>query len=109
MENSYNYTRVISFTSNFLIYFVPDSPRFLVSKGKIEEARRILLKYHANGDEIIGGPLVDFEMSEIQSAIEQEVIADKSSYKDFFRTPGNRKRLFWHASLALLCNYQVMG
>nr|QFR37080.1 MFS transporter [Cyberlindnera americana] len=77
-----------------LIYFVPESPRYLVSKGKNEEARTILLKFHGGNDEAVGGALVDFEMSEIELAIEQEKLADKFSYKSFFQTPGNRKRLF---------------
>ncbi|ODQ57170.1 hypothetical protein WICANDRAFT_86079 [Wickerhamomyces anomalus NRRL Y-366-8] len=93
----------------FLIYFVPDSPRFLVNKGKIEEARRILLKYHANNDEKIGGPLVDFEMSEIQSAIEQEKIANKTSYLDFLRTPGNRKRLFLSCYIGIIAQLSGNG
>lgn len=32
------------------IWFVPESPRFLMKKGKDEQAIRLLAKYHANGN-----------------------------------------------------------
>lgn len=78
-----------------LLYYIPESPRFLVSKGKIAKAREILMKYHAGDDEIRGGPLVDYEVSEITMAIQQErVFSETTSYKDSIRTAANRKRLW---------------
>jgi hypothetical protein len=34
-----------------LVLFAPESPRFLVSKGKEAEALRTLAYYHADGNE----------------------------------------------------------
>ena len=56
----------------------PESPRFLYKRGKEDEARTVLAKYHANGDE--NDALVAWEMSEIKYALEQEEIANKTSY-----------------------------
>jgi hypothetical protein len=33
-----------------LLVFAKESPRFLISKGREEEALRVLADYHANGD-----------------------------------------------------------
>lgn len=78
-----------------LLFAVPESPRFLVSKGRDTEAREILMKFHAGNDEIRGGALVDYELTEIKLAIQQErMFSEVTSYSDFFRTSANRKRLW---------------
>jgi len=74
--------------------FVPESPRWLIANGKVDEARRVLARNHANGDE--DDPLVMFEMDEIQQAIEDEKTVNRNagSWFSLFSTPGNRKRMF---------------
>ncbi|KXH64077.1 sugar transporter [Colletotrichum salicis] len=80
---------------------VPESPRFLVSKGQAEKARSILTKFHGGGDQ--NSILVDFEMTEIERAIEDDEMAAKSSsWLEMFNTPGNRHRAFISMSLGLL-------
>jgi hypothetical protein len=58
--------------------------------GKQEKALSVLSKYHANGE--TDDPLVQLPLHEIESALLQEASA-RSSYLDFFRTPGNLRRL----------------
>jgi hypothetical protein len=36
-----------------MVLFVPESPRFLVNKGKEAQALKILAYYHADGDEYV--------------------------------------------------------
>lgn len=76
-----------------LCFLVEESPRWLISKERDEEAERMIVKYHANDD--ASDPVVVLEMAEIRTALRLEMEAVRSaSYLAFFKTPGNRKR-FW--------------
>lgn len=76
-----------------LCFFIEESPRWLLAKEKDDEAKRLIVKYHANGDEF--DPIVPLELEEIRTALrlEREAVSS-ASYLSFFKTPGNRKR-FW--------------
>jgi len=74
------------------VFLLPESPRWLIFKGRHEAARRVLVKYHAGGDET--SALVDFEMREITEQIELDKANAGTSYLEFLKTPGNRHRLF---------------
>ncbi|KAK3325049.1 general substrate transporter [Apodospora peruviana] len=73
------------------VFLLPESPRYLVSKDRDEEARRILVKYHAEGDE--NSLLVQAEIIQIRETIHTEMEVSKQSWMELFRTAGMRRRV----------------
>lgn len=64
----------------------------------------MLAKYHADGN--ANDEIVQFEYSEIKETIRLEFLAKKSSsYLDFFRSKGNRYRLFLITSAGLFSQW----
>ncbi|EMC96871.1 hypothetical protein BAUCODRAFT_34267 [Baudoinia panamericana UAMH 10762] len=73
-----------------LIWFCPESPRWLVAHGHEERAKAILIKYHGNGDP--ASPLVDIEFAEIKEAIARDAEAN-TTWREVFRSRTNWKRI----------------
>jgi MFS family permease len=90
-------------------YFqAPESPRWLASKGRIEEVRAFLVKYHADGDE--NSPLVTFELEEITATLALETrVKQTTSYADMLRTKGNRHRLLISLTLGIFSQWNGVG
>ncbi|KAF3922647.1 hypothetical protein ABW21_db0201703 [Orbilia brochopaga] len=78
------------------IMFVPESPRWLIANNRVEEARQIIIRYHANGN--AAHPIVNLEMSEMVEDLKSSGgLMTAASYFDIstlFRTKGRRYRIF---------------
>ncbi|KAJ7238297.1 hypothetical protein B0H12DRAFT_1237971 [Mycena haematopus] len=92
----------------FLVWFVPESPRFLVNKGKEREALRILAYYHADGNE--NDPLVQYEFEEIKAAMEfDRTVAANIGWRSFLASTGNLKRVRIIIAIAFFSQWSGNG
>lgn len=82
---------VPSFFQLAFMYWCPESPRWLVSKDRGDEAFAILQKYHSEGQD--GDEYVRLEFAQIQSTLAQEKeLAKRFIWADVFRDAPMRRR-----------------
>lgn len=86
-----------------LIFLVPESPRWLISKDRHEEAHAILTKYHAEGDP--DSEFVKAELAQIRSTIAIELEASKQSWWDLITSAGMRRRVLISTALGLFTQW----
>ncbi|KAK0385389.1 hypothetical protein NLU13_7865 [Sarocladium strictum] len=83
---------VFSILQLVLSFWAPESPRWLIYKGRYSEARAILVKWHGHGDPT--SRLARFEMAEITSTLEMEKMQNRSRWAEWISTKGNKHRFF---------------
>ncbi|EGV61632.1 hypothetical protein PSN45_000312 [Yamadazyma tenuis] len=91
-----------------LLAFIPETPRFLVYTDRPDEALKVLIRYHGNGERT---PLVEAEFEEIRQTLQYEKESN-IGWLDMLRTPGNRKRvwiIFWMGVFSMLCGTNIVS
>ena len=84
------------------VQFMPETPRFLLGKGKEDEAFEFLVKYHANGDPT--DPLVLFEFEEMKTTIKAEKAAKAEKWSVILSNRANIHRLGLAVLMTFLTN-----
>nr|CBV37360.1 hexose transporter [Colletotrichum graminicola] len=74
-----------------VVWFLPESPRWLWAQGQKERATAILTKYHGNGN--INSALVKLELDEIQDSLAAEIEL-KSNNWNYKALVDNRPNLY---------------
>lgn len=86
----------------------PESPRWLVSKDRHEEALEVIKKYHSEGDN--GEEYVRLEYAEVQATLAQEKEnVSRFVWADVFRDPPMRRRFLLAAVVGFFTQWSGNG
>lgn len=89
------------------VWFVPESPRWMIAHGKIEKAHQTLAKVHANGN--LDDEVVQIELQEIKDTIKLEQEFESNGWGELIKTKGNRHRLLILLTLGLFSQWSGNG
>ncbi|CAI6331948.1 unnamed protein product [Periconia digitata] len=89
------------------IWFVPESPRWYISKGQPEKALHVFAHVHAEGN--ADDEIVQLEFQEVQETIAIEKEAEQTGWLELFKTKGNRHRLIILISAGLFSQWSGNG
>ena len=84
------------------VFFLPESPRWLIAKGRSGDAQKVLVKYHGEGRET---NFVRAEMAQIQTTLHVEKHKSRKSWFDLAATVSMRKRLLTTCMLGLFTQW----
>ena len=87
------------------VWVCPESPRWLVSRGRVDEARAVMIKYHSSDGKT--NPLIELQLREFQEMIEVRKMEAFWDYRELVNTANARWRLL---AMTLMCiNGQLAG
>jgi MFS family permease len=90
-----------------ILRWIPESPRFLLSKGHEEDAVKLLLKHHANSAD--NDDLVAWEVEEIKAALIAESKDVELGWRILWHTKANRKRVGIVIAVSIICLWCGQG
>lgn len=73
------------------ILLLPESPRWLAERGRMDEAQATLARLHSRGD--ISDPFVQSQMLDIRADIDKAKDIGESTWSELFTVPSNLRRL----------------
>ncbi|KAH6986999.1 MFS sugar transporter-like protein [Ilyonectria destructans] len=92
---------VFSVLCGIVVFFVPESPHWLVHRNRMDDALTVLASTHSDGDKT--HPEALSQQRQIVEAVEWERNCGKQmTYAEVVRTPSSRRRLLLVVSVAIL-------